>query len=62
MLKRLACKAVGLARFTYRRLPAAQTPADRDAEMSAWLRAYARKHPCHGFPAGVGGVALRRTA
>ena len=45
----LACKAVGLARSTYRRLPAAQTPADPDAEMRAWLRTYARKHPCHGF-------------
>jgi transposase InsO family protein len=49
MSERLACKAVGLARSTYRRLPAAQTPADPDAEMRAWLRAYARKHPCHGF-------------
>jgi HTH-like domain len=44
-----ACKAVGLARSTYRRLPAAQTPSDPDAEMRAWLRAYATKHPCHGF-------------
>jgi hypothetical protein len=26
MSERLACKAVGLARSTYRRLPAAQTP------------------------------------
>lgn len=49
MSERLACKAVGLARSTYRRLPMAQTPADPDAEMRAWLRAYARKHPCHGF-------------
>ncbi|MCV7144651.1 IS3 family transposase [Mycobacterium riyadhense] len=49
MSERLACKAVGLARSTYRRLPAAQTPADPDAEMRAWLRAYATKHPCHGF-------------
>ena len=49
MSERLACKAVGLARSTYRRLPAAQTPADPDAEMRAWLRAYAKKHPCHGF-------------
>lgn len=47
--ERLACKAVGLARSTYRRLPLAQTPADPDAEMRAWLRAYATKHPCHGF-------------
>jgi hypothetical protein len=49
MSERLACKAVGLARSTYRRLPLAQTPADPDAEMRAWLRAYAGKHPCHGF-------------
>ena len=28
MSERLACKAVGLARSTYRRLPMAQTPAE----------------------------------
>ena len=49
MSERLACKAVGLARSTYRRLPLAQIPTDPDAEMRAWLRAYATKHPCHGF-------------
>ncbi|MGJ6127240.1 IS3 family transposase [Mycolicibacterium sp. Y3] len=49
MSERLACKAVGLARSTCRRLPQAQTPADPDAEMRAWLRSYATKHPCHGF-------------
>jgi transposase InsO family protein len=49
MSERLACKAVGLARSTYRRLPVAQTPADPDAELRAWLRSYATKHPCHGF-------------
>ena len=49
MSERLACKAVGLARSTYRNLPMAQTPADPDAEMRAWLRAYATKHPCRGF-------------
>ena len=49
MSERLACKAVGLARSTYRNLPMAQTPADPDAELRAWLRAYATKHPCHGF-------------
>ena len=49
MSERLACKAVGLARSTYRRLPLAQTPADPDADLRAWLRAYATKHPCHGF-------------
>jgi hypothetical protein len=30
-------------------LPRAQTPADPDAEMRAWLRGYVTKHPCHGF-------------
>jgi hypothetical protein len=49
MSEQLACKAVGLARSTYRRLPRAQTPADPDAEMRAWLRGYVTKHPCHGF-------------
>ena len=49
MSERLACKAVGLARSTYRRLPLVQTPADPDAEMRAWLRRYAKKNPCHGF-------------
>jgi hypothetical protein len=49
MSERLACNAVGLARSTYRRLPQAQTPSDPDAEMRAWLRGYAIKHPCHGF-------------
>jgi putative transposase len=49
MSERLACKAVGLARSTYRRLPLAATPADPDAQLRAWLRCYATKHPCHGF-------------
>ncbi len=49
MSERLACKAVGLARSTYRRIPVAQTPADPDAELRAWLRDYSAKHPCHGF-------------
>ena len=49
MSERLACKAVGLARSTHRRLPVSQTPADPDTDMRAWLRSYAVKHPCHGF-------------
>jgi hypothetical protein len=49
MSERLACKAVGLARSTYRRLPLMATPADPDAQLRAWLHAYATKHPCHGF-------------
>ncbi|MGV7348534.1 IS3 family transposase [Mycobacterium kansasii] len=52
MSERLACKAVGLPRSTYRRLPAAQTPADPDADLRAWLRSYASKHPRHGFRRG----------
>lgn len=49
MSERFACKVVGLARSTYRRLPTAQTPTDPDAGARAWLRGYAAKHPCHGF-------------
>jgi putative transposase len=49
MSERLACKAVGLTRSTYRRLPQAQTPADPDAPLRAWLRSYATRHPCRGF-------------
>ena len=47
--KRLACRAVGLARSTYSRTPIAQTPADPDAALRAILRDYARTHPLHGF-------------
>ena len=49
MSERLACKAVGLARSTYRRTPVAATPADPDADLRAWLRTYSTGHPCHGF-------------
>ena len=49
MSERLACRTVGLARSTRRRLPVAQTPADPDADIRAWLRSYATKNPCHGF-------------
>ena len=47
--ERLACQAVGLARSTYRRVRIVETPADPDADLRAWLRSYATKHPCHGF-------------
>ena len=47
--ERLACKAVGLARSSYRRVPPAQTPADPDAQLRAWLRTYSKRNPCHGF-------------
>lgn len=46
--------------YAPRRLQLAQTPADPDAEMKAWLRAYATKHPLHGFQACLGGAAPRR--
>ena len=49
MSERLACKAVGLVCCTYRRLPAAQTADEPDAQMRARLRVYAVKYPCHGF-------------
>lgn len=49
MSERLACRAVGLSRSTHRRLPLAQTSTDPDADVRAWLRTYAAKHPCHGF-------------
>ncbi|MEV0299186.1 IS3 family transposase, partial [Nocardia sp. NPDC050710] len=49
MSERFACKVVGLAGATYRRAPLALTPADPDAGLRAWLRAYATKHPGHGF-------------
>ncbi len=47
--ERLACKAVGLNRSTYRRTPIAATPADPDAELRGWLRTYGTKNPMHGF-------------
>ena len=49
MSERMACRAVGLACSTYWRLPLAATPADPDADLRGWLRAYATGHPCHGF-------------
>jgi putative transposase len=49
MSERLACRAVGLARSTYRRTPIAQTLADPDADLRAWLGAYATNHRCHGL-------------
>jgi putative transposase len=49
MSERFACKVVGVHRSTFRRLPAHQTPNDPDVGTRAWLRAYARKNPCHGF-------------
>ncbi|OZE92409.1 hypothetical protein CH298_02395 [Rhodococcoides fascians] len=47
--KRLACRAVGLARSTYARTPIAETSADPDAALRASSRTYAGSHPLHGF-------------
>jgi hypothetical protein len=47
--ERLAGKAVGLARSTYQHVPIAQTAADPDADLRAWLRNYSTASPCHGF-------------
>lgn len=47
--ERLACRAVGLHRSTYRRVPIAHTPADPDALLREWLRRYAVRNPLHGF-------------
>ena len=60
MSERLACKAVGLARSTYRRLPLAATPADPDAELRAWLRCLRHRTPVPRVPACLGGAAPRR--
>jgi putative transposase len=46
--ERLACKAVGLAR-SHLSARADRVYADPDADLRAWLRVYAVKHPCHGF-------------
>jgi putative transposase len=47
--ERFACRVTGQNRGTQRRAPAAQTPADPDAALRAWLREYARAHPRWGF-------------
>lgn len=49
MSERVACKAVGLPRSTYRRAKVADTPQDPDRELRGWLREYSVKNPCHGF-------------
>ena len=58
MSQRLACKAVGLARFTYRRLPVAQTPPFR---MPKWGPGCTPTPSdiLARVPADQGGVALR---
>jgi putative transposase len=47
--ERFACRVTGQPRATQRHQSAATTPADPDAALRAWLRAYARDHPRRGF-------------
>ena len=47
--QRLACRVTGQQRSTQRREPASATPADPDAALRTWLRAWARAHPRRGF-------------
>ena len=47
--ERFACRVTGQHRATQRRESVATTPADPDATLRAWLRAYARDHPRRGF-------------
>lgn len=46
--ERFACRVVGQPRATHRRTPPAQTPADPDAGLRAWLRSWAGEHPRWG--------------
>jgi putative transposase len=47
--ERFACRVTGQNRTTQRREPTATTPADPDAALRQWLRAYAKTHPRRGF-------------
>jgi putative transposase len=47
--ERFACRVTGQHRASQRHQPATTTPADPDAALRAWLRAYARSHPRRGF-------------
>jgi len=47
--ERFACGVTGQHRATQRHEPAAATPADPDAALRDWLRAYAKDHPRRGF-------------
>ena len=47
--ERFACRVTGQNRSTQRRPQAATTPADPDAGLRAWLRAWAKDHPRRGF-------------
>jgi hypothetical protein len=47
--KRFACRVTGQSRTTQRHQAQAETPADPDAGLRAWLRQYAKDHPRRGF-------------
>jgi putative transposase len=47
--ERFACRVTGQHRATQRHQPTATTPADPDAALRGWLRAYAKDHPRRGF-------------
>jgi putative transposase len=47
--ERFACRVTGQNRSTQRRPPAATTPADPDAGLRAWVRAWAKDLPRRGF-------------
>ena len=47
--ERFACRVAGQPRTTQRHQATAETPADPDAALRAWLRDYAKGHPRWGF-------------
>jgi putative transposase len=47
--ERFACRVTGQNRTTQRRPPTPTTPADPDAALRDWLRAWAKDHPRRGF-------------
>jgi len=47
--ERFACRVTGQNRGTQRRQARAESPADPDAGLRAWLRRYAKDHPRWGF-------------
>jgi putative transposase len=47
--ERFACRVVGQHRGTQRQEPISTTPADPDAALRTWLRAWAKTHPRRGF-------------
>jgi putative transposase len=47
--ERFACQVTGQHRATQRHQSTAMTPADPDAALRVWLRAYAKDHPRRSF-------------